>query len=227
MTARVGILAKVRRVLDALAFTPDDSEDKQLVLNNQLELLVAEAAAYHQERVRAGRALWVGTAAALAAVVARPTTAAMLALQNQDKDDGRTMVIDWVAALNVVSTAVVCQAQLLVMNGQLDETTLMANAGLAHNKHNGNGTAKPDTPANDSIAALPAATGVAANWMPFGPSVSKPSAVGTPGYGLYQRADGEFMVPPGRIFAMHVQANVVGETFLGFIGYHHKQLSLG
>lgn len=226
MTTEVQVLARIRKLLESFD-TEAPGGYSALTLTQQLELLQAQGAAPYQEIVRNGRALWTGTTAALAAVVARPTTAVMLALHNLDPDSGRTIIIDWVAALNVVSTAVVCQAQLLIMNGQLDETTPLADAAFAQNKCNGNGGQASDSPARTSIAALPATTGIATNWAPLGQSVTKPSAVATPGYGLFERVDGRFLVPPGRIFAMHVQANVVGETFLGFIGYHHKQLVLG
>jgi hypothetical protein len=68
---------------------------------------------------------------------------------------------------------------------------------------------------------------LAGNWIPLGPSVGFPGAGATPGDGLWAPVDGRFIVPPGRYFAMHVLADVVGSTFQGFIGWHEVQLTLG
>jgi hypothetical protein len=35
------------------------------------------------------------------------------------------------------------------------------------------------------------------------------------------------ILAPGRYFAVHVLANVVGETFLVYIGWHEAALTLG
>jgi hypothetical protein len=62
--------------------------------------------------------------------------------------------------------------------------------------------------------------------MPIGPSVGFPGAAATPGHGLWQPIDGRFMVPPGRYFAVSVLADVVGSTFLTYIGWHELQTTL-
>ena len=136
-------------------------------------------------------------------------------------------MIDWAAATNVVSTAVASQAQLIGLVGQVREA-IPADAGLAITKMNGIGDSA-DTCMRTLLngTALPAGTGLAANWFPLGPSVGKPGAAGTPGYGLWAPVDGRIIVPPGRYFSIHVLANVVGETFLGYIGWHEKKLTLG
>src|SRR3954468_15916914 len=71
---------------------------------------------------RLGRAYRVGPTAAVAAVVAVPSTACMYAIYNNEPDGGRSFIIDWVSAQNVVSTAVAAQAQLLLLVGQVRET---------------------------------------------------------------------------------------------------------
>jgi hypothetical protein len=94
---------------------------------------------------------------------------------------------------------------------------------------NGLGGGNGDTRARTVLTAtaLPAATGVAANWMPWGPAIGAPGAAATPGDGLWAPVDGRIIVPPGRFFAMHVLADVVGSTFQAFIGWHEKQIVLG
>mgnify|MGYP001572822532 CR=1 FL=1 len=226
MPTQVSPILRIRKLLEAI----DDASagtEALATLTPQLEQLVAPGAAPYSEIVRAGRAFQTHMATAVAAVVAIPTTAHMFSIYNGDPDGGRVGVIDWVAATNVVSTAVASQAQLIGLVGQVREA-IPTNAALTITKMNGLGDSI------DSVmrtlltgTALPTTTGTAANWFPIGPSVGKPGAAGTPGYGLWAPVDGRIEVPPGRYFSMHVLANVVGETFLGYISWHEKPLQLG
>lgn len=226
MAMRVQALGRVRQVLGAFNAEPLGSEE-EFALTQQLELLVAWGAAPYREVTRVGRSFQVHTAAAIAAVVAIPTTAHMLALYNNEADGGRSYVVDWVAATNVVSTAVASQAQMLGLVGPVREA-IPTDAALIKTKMNGYGSA-PDSQARTILnaTALPATTGLAANWFPIGLNASKPGAAATPGYGLWAPVDGRVIVPPGRYFAVHVLANVVGETFLAYIGWHEAALTLG
>jgi len=225
MAVETKILGRVRKTAEGWARAGQSIED-QLTLTPQLELLVASSAAPYREVVRMGRAFQVHTSAAIAAVVAIPTTAHMLALYNGEPDGGKSYVIDWVAASNVVSTAVASQAQILVNVGQNRETA-PTDAGLTITKLNGLGKGA-DTRARTILnaTALSAETGVAANWFPWGKNSGKPGAAGTPGYGMWEPVDGRLIVPPGRFFAVHVLANVVGETFLAYIGWHEAYIDL-
>ena len=221
------LVARIRKILEAIDAEIPGGDPRDITLTQQLELLIAPGASPYGEIVRVGRAFLVNTTSAVAAVVAIPTTAVMFAMYNNEPDGGRTLIIDWVAASNVVSTAVVAQAQLLGLVGQVRETP-PTDANLVIKKLNGLGTGS-DTQVRTILTAtaLPATTGLATNWFPIGPSITKPSAIGTPGYGLWQALDGRIEVAPGRYFAMHVLANVVGETFQGFVAWHEKQLLLG
>lgn len=217
---------RVRKLLESVdASTGGD--DEQFTLTQQRELLVAAGAAPYREITRAGRTYQTHTAAAIGAVVAIPTTATMFALYNGEPDGGRAYIIDWLAATNVVSTAVASQAQLIANVGQQREA-IPTDAALAITKMNGMGPSSRDTKAMTILnaTALSAIQGVAANWFPVGPSVGKPGAAGTPGYGLWAPVDGRIILPPGRFLAVHVLANVVGETFLAYIGWHELKLDL-
>lgn len=221
----VGLYARIRKWVEAAAGVPEQ-DDVVLTLSQQLELLTAAGAAPYSEITAKVPTYQVHTASAIAAVVAVPTTAIMLGLYNNEPDGGQSVVIDSLAALNVVSTAVVAQAGLLALVGQIRET-VPTNAGLTITKMNGKGPGTPNVMTILNATALSAATGVAANWFPWGDNVTKPSAVATPGYQLWKPVDGRIIVAPGRFFAMHVQANVVGETFLAYINFHMKQYNLG
>lgn len=224
----VKVLGRIRKLLEGIDAEPLGANDEQIALTPQLEQLVAMGAAPYREITRMGRAFYVHSTTAVAAVVAIPTTGCNMAIYNNDVDGGRSLVIDWVGATNVVSTAVASQAQLIGLVGQVRES---APADAAHimMKANGFGSQGLDTKARTIAGAtgLPANTGVAAGWVPIGPSVGKPGVAGTPGYGLWQAVDGRFIVPPGRYFALNVLANVVGETWLTSIGWHEALLALG
>lgn len=223
----VKVIGRIRKLLEGIdAGAPGD--DEQIALTQQLEQLVAMGASPYGEITRLGRAYKVGTAAAVAAVVAIPTTAAMLQLYNNEPDGGRALVIDWVAASGVAKTAAAGQAQILVCVGQVREAA-PTDAALPIIKMNGLGGGNGDTRVRTVLTAtaLPATTGLAANWMPWGPAVGAPGAAATPGDGLWVPVDGRIVVPPGRFFAMHVLADVVGSTFQAFIGWHEKQMTLG
>lgn len=229
MAQEVKALARIRKILEAIDAESVGEKEAQLVLNQQLELLIAPGSAPYDEIVKPGRAFWTGNSAAQAGVVAIPTVGVLLALYNAASAGGKVICIDWIAALNIASTAVASQAVLLAMNGQLNETAQPTDAALTIKKANGLGVAslKVDSVAVTQTANLPATTGIAANWCPLGPSVGKPGVAATPGYGLWADVAGRFEVPPGRYFGINVLANVVGETFQGYIGWHEKQITQG
>lgn len=221
------IIGRVRKLLEGIDGS-SVSDNEQITLTPQLEQLVAAGAAPFREITRMGRAFAVSNVTAAAAVVAIPTTAVNIAIYNNAPDGGRSLIIDWVSASNVVSTAVASQAQLLVCIGQVREAA-PTDLALGIKKLNGYAGGSVDTVVRTitSGTALPATTGVAANWFPYGPSVGKPGVAGTPGYGLWAAIDGRIIIPPGRYFAVQVIANVVGETFISQVGWHEAQLNLG
>lgn len=224
----VGMYARIRKLVEAAVGSPE-IDDVTPTLSQQLELLIAQGAAPYQEIVRAGLGVKVGTTTAVAGIVAIPTTAVAMGLYNADPDGGRSMVIDWVAAINAVSTAVATQAQMLALVGQVRETA-PADGGLTFTKLNGNGsTNKPNVNVLSILTAtaLPATTGLATNWFPVGQQMLKTGVAATPGYGGQTPIDGRIVVAPGRYFALHVLSSVVGETFNVFAGFHMKQLNLG
>jgi hypothetical protein len=69
-----------------------------------------------------GRAFYTNTTTAVASVVALPTTAVTLALYNNAPDGGRSLVIDWVGAINIVAGAATGQSEIIGNLGQVRET---------------------------------------------------------------------------------------------------------
>lgn len=204
--------------------SPGDEEI--IALTEQGGLFVGLDGSAYEETVRLGRSFEIHTVAAIAAVVARPTTAHMLAIWNGEPDDGRIYVIDRAWALNEVSTAVASQAVLLGCLGQIREA---APTDAARTISALNGMSGRDTKARSLLnaTALPATTGIADNWRVL-PCVGgvKTGAAATPGYYVNAPVDGRIILPPGRFFAVHVMANVVGETFTCGIEWHEKNAKL-
>lgn len=223
----VSLVGKVRKILEGI-----DQEGVGstacLALNEQRELIVAPGSAPYAEIVRLGRAFEVHTVAAIAAVVARPTTAHMLALYNDSPDDGEILVIDRAWALNEVSAATAAQATLLGCLGQVRENA-PTDAALPINALNGMGGKDSSAKTILNATTLPATTGIAANWrvLPGLTGGQKPGAATTPGYYVNAQIDGRIIVPAGRYFAIHVMANVVTETFTCGIEFHKRNSKLG
>lgn len=224
----VKMQGRVRQITQSLdQIGPGDEET--LSLNDQGEVLVGIATSQYAEIVRAGRAFKVQTSAAVAAVVAVPTTAVMLAIHNGEADGGRSFIIDRVWALNIVSTAVIAQAVIIGLVGQVREA-LPTNAFMRVLPLNGMGLGGGGGIRVRTIlnaTALPATTGLATDWGVLSPSAVKASAAATPGYSMIGDINGRIICPPGRYFAVHVLANVVGETFRVGIEWHEKQIKLG
>jgi hypothetical protein len=214
--------ARIRELLRSIEQRAG-GDDEQLGLDEQGNLLIIPGGAAYDEITRAGRAFKAGTTTAVAAVVAIPTTAVGFAIYNNEPDGGRNYFIDRVWGQNVASTAVACQAQLLALVGQVREAA-PTDAMPANSLISLSGLAGKDTKVRAILTAtaLPATTGLQGYWLPVGQNGTKPGVAGTPGYGMEALLQGRIVVPPGRYFAVHVLANVVGETFQLGIEWHEK-----
>jgi len=223
---QVDIIGRIRKLLEGIDAAAMGDEE-QIALTGQLEVLSAAGATAYQETVRMGRAFYTNTTTAVASVVALPTTAVTLALYNNDVDGGRSVIIDWVGAINIVAGAATGQSEIIANLGQT-RAAAPTDAGLAIKKANGLGSGQNDSKVRTIIGgtALDAVTGTAANWFPLGPAVGKPGAVAV-GPSIWVAVDGRFIVPPGRYFALHTFSDIVTDTFQVFVGWHEKQLNLG
>jgi len=226
MAADVRILARIRKLLEGIDYEAPGSPDESVTLTPQLEMFIAAGSAPYREIVRMGRAFFIGTTTAVASIVALPTTAVTLALYNNEADGGRSYVIDWVGAINIVAGAATGQSQIIANLGQT-RAAAPTNSALVAKKANGYGPGV-DTRALSIVGgtALDAITGVAANWFPLGSAVGKPGAVAV-GPSIWIPVDGRFIVPPGRYFALHTFSDIVTDTFQVFVGWHELQTQVG
>lgn len=227
--SEVVILARVRKLLEAIDRVGPGQED-QVALNEQLALLFAQESAPYAEIVKVGQAFEVHTVAAAAAVVALPTTAALLSIWNgESPNDGLPYVIDRVWSLQIASAAAAGQASLIGCLGQTAVAQL-ATAALPFNPLNGNGGGGAGkTKAVNSTAALDAVTGVTGNWrlLPGQKGGVRVGVTSIPGMFNEAEVHGKIIVPPGRLFGVHLLADTVATTAIVGIEFHQRKLTLG
>ena len=205
-------------------------DETRFALNNKNDAFVSQATSPLEDIVAAGRAFEVNTgmttALDLAAVIAVPTTAVMLAIYNNEPDGGRSYIIDDVWALQTTAAASLFHACLL---GVLGTTRVAAptDATPAGALRALNGNGGTDTKARVVVATtIDAVTGVAANWT----VLSRSSTAGVTSLtGMAMTADKPLgiIVPPGRYFGMHVHASAVGHEFNAGIRWHERLVELG
>lgn len=224
MTAEIKIVGRIRKPMEGIdQASPGDEE--QLVLNEQLEQLVALGASQYGEIVRLGRAFKVNNTTAVAAVIALPTTAVNMALFNNEADGtGRSYVVDRVWALQIAAATQADANSLIGVLGQVREAA-PADAGLLFRKLNGMGTGS-DTKARSIIGgtALPATTGIAADWFPM-PGQSTNAQVGAfVGCMIECQVNGRIIVPPGRYLGLNVLSGHVTNTFICGVEWHERYI---
>jgi hypothetical protein len=227
MGTEVKVFGRVRKLLETLDRSSAGNAEEQLSMTEQLELAIAHGTAPYGEIVRVGRAFEVHTVAAIAAVVALPTTAAMLSLQNMEADGARALVIDRVWALNIAHTAAAGQQALIGCLGQTRVAALGALSALPRNPLNGNGGSDSKSQSYLNAVALDAVTGVAGNWRLLPGQTGFGSSTALPGAWQNAEINGRIIVAPGRVFGVHVLADLVGSTYLVGIEWHEKLLTLG
>lgn len=195
-----------------------------LETNNRADLLVAQSLPLESELVRMGESYLVRSAAAIASVVAEPTTAVTLAIQNLEPDGGKSLLIGDVFALFTVNTAAALVHAGII--GQLSQArqAAQADSGLVHRRLNGMGQATPATRTITFISGtvLPANYG----WFPIGKSVNS-TVNALPGFQIEEKVYGKIIVPPGGIFALHTLASHITISAMMGFSYHRVQLDLG
>ena len=222
MSNEAKALGKVRGMIPDL-LEASNADEQQIPLSGQGESLYGHGAAIYSEDTRNGRTYYTNNSAAVPAVTAMPTTAHNVAIQNNEPDGGRSLIIQKVTAHSAVAGAVLYQACIIAALGQTRET-ILAMSALTIKQCNGGGK-------NDSrvrvIAGGTAITGtVAGNWFCLSNSINTyVASVG--GWTCEALVDGRLIVPPGRFFAVHVLASAVGLTPLCQIYWTEKQLLLG
>lgn len=212
------------------AIDPGSTDENRLALNPFNEQFVAQGGSPFENIVAAGRAFEINTGMTtstdLAAVIAVPTTAVMLAIYNNEPEGGRSYIIDRVWALHTTAAASLAHACII---GALGTTRVAAptDATPAGALRALNGSGGTDTRVRSVVATtIDAVSGIAANWTVLSAS-SATGVTSLPGVAMVGDVNGRLIVPPGRYFAIHVLASAVGHEFNCGIQWHERTLALG
>ena len=189
-------------------------EDCSLVLNPRGDLSAAFALPELADIVRLRQSAFVIAAAAVAPIVAMPTTTAQFTLWNGELDGGKTYVIDSIGFIVVASAAAATPVGMVVCMGTRRKTAPAADLsprGLTGQRYRGTGYVDlAATVTNDT-------------WHLAGTSNQGPtSQVGmTLDINLY----GKYVLPPGHYFSQAVMANTVTTiTVRQFVRWHEIQI---
>lgn len=151
--------------------------------------------------------VWQAKSATTAAVIAVPTTAAILGLQNGEPDGGKSYVILAVGGIQIASPASMCTLAL-IHSPQIAKpgTALTADVTVIKNLKARYGVAYPGNAILDNGPTV-----VDDGWFPLG----KPSALNIAslfGANIWHDVDGMVVVPPGAVWALSCIANAVTVT---------------
>lgn len=198
MALPVELVGRIRG-MDQPGFAQNDRGPQPLDVNPRGDLAVVQALPSLAEVVRMGESYFVIQAAAVAPVVALPTTTAQVSLWNGEPDGGRCYVIDSVFATDVVSagaaTGIGLAALLNIGRVALPSGSLLTPKGLTGQGYRGAGK------------VVLAATVVDDTWAPLGSSVVGPAS--QIGLNLDVPVNGLYIVRPGHLFSLACLANTV------------------
>lgn len=196
----------------------EDTEE-QLVCTPRGELIVSQGMPPLAEIVRMGDSFQSMSTAAVAALVVRPTTAAMLSLWNGEKAAGQSYAIDSVFAFALVNPAAIGAWGIWVMNNVVQGSTGVAKPGGAALAVK---SLSARTPQSAAVVAIGGAV-TDDGWFPAGNGIITHAAI-TPEPQIDVDLKGLYIVPPGGMFNAHVVADVVTRTFLIGVRWHEIQM---
>lgn len=189
-------------------------EDGPLICNPRGDLGANLTLPELADIVRLRQSFYVIAAAAVAPIVAMPTTTAQFTLWNGELDGGRSYVIDSIGYIVVASAAAATPVGMVVCMGTGRKTAPVADLtprGLAGQRYRGSGYVDlAATVTNDT-------------WHLAGTSNQGPTS--QVGMSLDVNIFGRYIIPPGHYFSQSVMANTVTTiTVRQFIRWHEIQI---
>jgi len=185
-------------------------------------LLMARAAAPYEEITRFGSFHCISVTST-AAVVAIPTTASLFSIWNSADDGGKSIILDAVFGFASDVGAAHEQSGIIAVLGQ---TRVASNAGaIVVRRNNGYGATSDSVAVCDDVTTLDAVTGVAVGWMPISNSVNT-AVVSLGGQTIFVPIDGRLIIPPGRLFGVHVISASVGGLWQVGAMWHERVITL-
>lgn len=232
MSLKAQILGKVRGIM--MDLLPPGDDEIQPHLSGQAEQLIAFGAAPYQEIVRQGRAFIVNTTTAIAAVTAIPSTGYGFAIWNGESDGGRSYIIDQVGALYTANASIIPHNGIIGCLGFVREAIPTAQTAIVPKQLNGMGNSdtkakvivQADNPYAGGAGTVLATTGIAGNWFPLGDSINA-AVTSLPGFQKVFNVDGRIIVPPGRLFLLHILGAKTDVSAQLFISWHEKVIVNG
>lgn len=197
-------------------------EEKDIGLDSEGGLLVAQGLPAGVELSRLGIGWSVIQTAATAALVVRPSTVAAITLWNGEAAGGKSYVIDRLFTHNLVSTAAVAFFGIWATvhpPGMTDPgvdlarsaTNLVGNTGKTYNGQGVVGVAE---------------TVVDNGWFPWGRGQQIENGGVLPGSHADVEVAGRLIVPPSGGISVQVVAGLVGDTFTSGLSWYEVQLEL-
>ncbi len=183
-------------------------------------VLTSQGLPPYTEMVRRGEGWSVMNTAAIAALVARPSTLSNLTLWNGEPDNGKSYVIDRIFTHNLVTNTADGRFGMWAVvhpQGMTKPTAdITAIKGLSGQSNYG-GLAIVDL----------AATVVADGWFPWGNSVSYELTGALPGAQIAVEVAGRMIVPPSAGISLQVVASTTTDTFTTGFSWYEVNLTHG
>jgi hypothetical protein len=177
---------------------PENREDEQFHINSRGDQLVAQALPPMTELVRLGESWQVSTSTAIAALTALPTTNCGLAIWNGEPADGKSYIIDSVAATEIVVDATQSNCTALFVMNNKTPVTAITDAGLVIRSMTGR------TYGGKARTLLTGTSITNDGWFPAGNSVAPaPAVAGSAWKQTDVQLNGLYIVPPGGQFNLH------------------------
>lgn len=202
----------------------NDGVERQPVLTYDREQLVTAGMPPYAELTRRNVGWQVMNTSALAALVVRPSTTAMLKLHNNNSVASRiAFVIDRIFAFNLVTTDAIADwgvwACIHPTGSTAPTADITAIKSMSGKSGSYGGGAIVDT----------APTVVDDGWFPVdsvGSKVGNPGGV-TPGASIAIPIEGRFIIPPSAAISISVVASLVGWTFTTGFSWYELDMPMG
>ncbi len=180
------------------------SKAVSLVANKQQHLFAVQYLPKYAELVNEG-VVWQAKSATTASVIAVPTTAAILGIQNSDADGGKSIVVLAAGAIQIASPASECSLALIHSPQILKAAAMAADVTPVN--------LKPRAGTYGGIAVVDNAPSVIVDngWYPLG--VAGHLAIASLfGANLWVNVDGLVVIPPGGSWGVSCIANATTVT---------------
>ena len=172
----------------------------QAILDAQGPVGYARLAEYHESAM---------TTAAVAGVVVRPTTAALIRIYNGERVGGKSLVMDRLFCFQLVSAAAASYYTMWYCLGHPPINVAEPTNEIVTLRGTGDGRSAD----NGTVHVEVDATVVDEGWFPCGGAGPVEATGVLPGGGTEWECHGRLLVPPRHCLSMHVSASSVNEDF--------------